>query len=83
MHKKARLTSGGSLVGEHSSEFSSAHRALALGTAASPARLPDPVARVTPDAENTIQLLLFSCKPNLPGMIQNCLIILKPFEWQT
>jgi len=42
-------------VGEHSSEFTSAHRAYALGTVASPARLPDPVSRVTPDAEHTVQ----------------------------
>ena len=42
-------------MGEHSSEFTSAHRAYALGTVASPARLPDPVSRVTPDAEHTVQ----------------------------
>jgi hypothetical protein len=55
MHKKARRKhQGGSLAGEHSSEFYSAHRACALGNVASPARLPDPVARVTPDAELTL-----------------------------
>ena len=51
MHTKSPPGIRRESVGEHSSEFNSAHRAYALGTVASPARLPDPVSRVTPDAE--------------------------------
>jgi hypothetical protein len=64
-HEKSRLNaSGGSFEGEYLSELS--FRALsvsALGTVASPARLSDPVARVTPDAEMTVHGLTRYCKP--------------------
>lgn len=43
-------------MGEHFSELSSAHWACALGTVASPARLPDPVSWITPDAEINVHL---------------------------
>ena len=49
-------------VGEHFSEFNSAHRACALGNVASPARLPDPVVRVAPDAPRTVHDSSGKCK---------------------